>query len=106
MSCAGLGLKQGDRVTTMMPNGPEAAVAYFGFSQFCTYAPLNPKLTDAELSFEFEDLPAVACVLLRNEPSGMPQAVAQRLAVPLIELSPDKQTCGLYTIGCARVPRW
>ena len=46
------GVAQGTRVCFVAANGPEAAVAFLTFSLFCTYAPLNAKLTEAEVEFE------------------------------------------------------
>ena len=61
-----LGIGQGDRLCASIPNGPEAALAFLSMSMYCTYAPLNPALTAAEVEFEFEDLPAKA-VIVQND---------------------------------------
>ena len=47
-----LGIGQGDRLCASIPNGPEAALAFLACSVYCTFAPLNPALTAAELEFE------------------------------------------------------
>ena len=51
--------------------GPEALTAFLAFSLACTYAPLNRALTEAELVFEFEDLPAKALVVMRGVGEGL-----------------------------------
>merc|ERR1719226_410357 len=58
-----LGLGRTDRLCTAIPNGVEAAVAFFAFSLRCTFAPLNIGLSRDEYEFEFVDLPAKALVV-------------------------------------------
>ena len=73
------GILPKDRLCTVMPNGPEAAVAFLGFSLFCTFAPLNPTMREADYEFEFEDLPVpgqdanLFVVVMRDEVSVQEQ---------------------------------
>merc|ERR1719161_771517 len=64
------GVGKTDRVCTMIHNGPNAAVAFLVFPLYCTFAPLNPELSEAEAKFEFEDLPCHTLILEQHNSSG------------------------------------
>jgi acyl-coenzyme A synthetase/AMP-(fatty) acid ligase len=96
---------QPDRLCTIIPNCPESAVCFLAMSQYCTYAPLNIELTEAELEFEVDDLPAKALVIMCEE--GLQGAnarivqVARKTNVPVIELVPCNVTVGLFSLKWA-----
>ena len=105
------GILPKDRLCTAMPNGPEAAVAFLGFSLFCTFAPLNPAMREADYEFEFEDLPVpgedanLFVVVMRDEHCEPAVAVACRMGLPIIELVPNKQRgAGLFTLQWLKNP--
>ncbi|MEL6161916.1 MAG: AMP-binding protein [Cyanobacteria bacterium J06627_32] len=83
-----LGIERNDRVAVALPNGPEAAVAFLTLSAGATYAPLNPGYRANEYEFYLTDLGAKALILQPGvaEPA---RAVAQQLAIPVLELSPS-----------------
>lgn len=83
-----LGLTREDRVAVVMPNGPEAAVAFLGMSLYCTYAPLNPGLKPSEFEFEYEDMPAKALVIMEGSSGAVAANVAKRRGLPIIDLVP------------------
>lgn len=102
-----LGLERTDRLCTAIPNGPEAAVAFFAFALRCTFAPLNIGLSRDEYEFEFMDLPAKALVvqdkdtLSEDDQAHTANAVgvARKTKVEkLLELFPSKDIAGLFTL--------
>lgn len=93
------GISKADRVCTMMRNGPEAAVCFLVFPTRCTFAPLNPALTEAEVDFEFEDLPCHSLVLMGNAlHQAMPLKVAKRRGVQVLDLTPSVDVVGLFRL--------
>ena len=86
-----------DRLCVVIPNGPEAAVAFLGFHLYCQYAPLNPNLKAKEYTFEFEDLPAKAVVVLRGAVCQLALDMALQLKLPVIEMV-VQQPAGLFTL--------
>jgi len=102
-----VGMDRSDRLCTAIPNGPEAAVAFFAFSLRCTFAPLNIGLSRDEFEFEFLDLPAKALVVQDKETlseqdqaqTGTAIGVARKAKVEkLLELFPSKEIAGLFTL--------
>lgn len=95
------GIGPTDRVAVAIPNGPEAASALLAFTHACTYAPLNPRLTHAELAFELEDLPAKAVVVQRGERehnNGRIIEVARAMRLPILELVPSAIHAGEWEL--------
>ncbi|MDJ1183276.1 condensation domain-containing protein [Roseofilum casamattae] len=98
-SLAALGIKNGDRVCSAIPNGPEAAVAFLSMAQECVFAPINIAYTEKQVLFELEDLSAVALILQRGRAENEKlQACAEGIGVRVIELVPDTETCGIFTL--------
>ncbi|NEP80319.1 MAG: AMP-binding protein [Okeania sp. SIO3B3] len=97
-----LGIKITDRVCAATPNGPEAATAFLSLAQQCVFAPISTSLTEKHVQFELEDLGAVALVLQRGEANNTEnaklKACAESLGVRVIELIPDTEVCGLFTL--------
>jgi len=102
-----LGLERTDRLCTAIPNGPEAAVAFFAFALRCTFAPLNIGLSREEYEFEFLDLPAKALVVQDKDSlseedqtqSGNAIGVARKAKVEkLLELFPSTEIAGLFSL--------
>lgn len=83
----GVGLGRGERVAMVLPEGPEAAVAFLGLASATGCAPLNPSYQEAEFEYYFSDLGVRALVL--EDGSGSPASkAARRLGIPVIELKP------------------
>ncbi|HET9596509.1 MAG TPA: AMP-binding protein, partial [Anaeromyxobacteraceae bacterium] len=80
-----LGIGRGDRVATVLGNGPEAAAAFLCVAAGATAAPLNPAYRADEFRFYLEDLRARALVVEAGVDSPA-RAVANELSVPVIEL--------------------
>jgi acyl-CoA synthetase (AMP-forming)/AMP-acid ligase II len=93
-----LGVGRNDRVAIVLPNGPEMAAAFVSIAAGATTAPLNPAYRAEEFEFYLTDLKAKALVLDAASESPA-RAVAQKLGVPLIELSPQRdQGAGAFTL--------
>lgn len=58
MRLVAAGLKPGDVVALVMPNGPEMAILFLAAATVATAAPLNPCYREAELAFYLDDLGA------------------------------------------------
>lgn len=85
---ASLGVGAGDRVATLVPNGPDAATVFLAVGAAATCAPLNPAYREAELKFYLEDLEARALVVRHGDPSPA-ATVARERGIPVIALVPD-----------------
>jgi acyl-CoA synthetase (AMP-forming)/AMP-acid ligase II/acyl carrier protein len=86
-----MGIGRNDRVSIVLPNGPEMAVAFLGAASTAAAAPLNPTYRAAEFDFYLSDLGAKALIV----PSGSDSpaiAAAEALGIPIIELSADLQS--------------
>jgi len=60
---AAYGIRRGDRVAIVLPQGPEAIVTILGAGVAATAAPLNPSFTEDEFRFYFDDVSARALVV-------------------------------------------
>jgi amino acid adenylation domain-containing protein len=93
-----LGLGRHDCVALVLPQGPEMAVAFLAVATGATCAPLNPAYRANEFAFYLTDLRAKA-VLVEADTDSPVRAVAQALAVPIIELAPIREAeAGLFTL--------
>jgi acyl-coenzyme A synthetase/AMP-(fatty) acid ligase len=96
---AALGLFQGSRVVSLLPNGPIAATAHMVISQYCVHAPLNVNLVDSEMAFEFSDLPADAIVVQKGEAINVRVlTLAAEMNKPVIELVPSASELGCFAL--------
>ena len=101
---ASIALGPDDRLCAALPNGPAAACAFLALSQTCTYAPVNRRLTAAELAFELDDLPAKALLVQRGVDNTTALGVAVRVGVPVLELVPAAAEDGRFTLAWASRP--
>ena len=93
-----LGVGRNDRVALVLPQGPEMAVAFLAVASVATCAPLNPAYQANEFALYLTDLQANAVIVQAGVDSPA-RAVAQSLAVPIIELTPMVDAAaGLYTL--------
>jgi oxalate---CoA ligase len=79
------GINRGDRIALVLPNGPEAAIAFLAVSVSAICAPLNPNYQASEFQFYLEDLNAKAIILLANEPTAARQ-VAEAMGIEIFTL--------------------
>jgi len=91
------GIGTGHTVASVIPDGPEAAVAFLAIASTAIAAPLNPAYRESELGFYLEDLGARAVVLPAG---GAPEArrAAMALGVAIFDLVPDPTVAGLFTL--------
>ncbi|HYL77034.1 MAG TPA: AMP-binding protein [Bryobacteraceae bacterium] len=85
-SLTALGLGPGDCIATVLPDGPEAAVAILAISAFAACAPINAACQPGELELHLRTLVPSAVVILSG--AEVPSRVAKSLGLPLIEISP------------------
>ena len=83
-----LGIRRGDRVAMVLPNGPEMAAAFIAIGCHTTVAPLNPAYRREEFEYYLSDLGAAAVVLEQGAKSPAADA-ANRLGIRRIELTAD-----------------
>jgi oxalate---CoA ligase len=80
------GINRGDRIALVLPNGPEAAIAFLAVSSSAIAAPLNPNYQAAEFQFYLEDLNAKAVILLADDPTPARQ-VAEAMGIAIFTLT-------------------
>ena len=92
------GVRRNDRVAIVLPNGPEMAAAFVAVASGATAAPLNPAYTADEFAFYLNDLKAKA-LLVEAAGSSPAVAVAEKLGIPVLTLSPEKDGgAGAFTL--------
>eukprot|EP01046_Picozoa_sp_COSAG06_P017415 COSAG06_NODE_1183_length_10357_cov_17.781244_4_plen_558_part_00 len=92
------GVPHGARVCVALPSGPESATALFAFTSRGCYAPLSDRHTALELSAELAELRPSALVVEAGATAAPPAAAAAALGIRVVELVPDKETSGLFTL--------
>jgi acyl-CoA synthetase (AMP-forming)/AMP-acid ligase II len=98
-SLRALGAGRNDRVAIVLPNGPEMAVSFLAAASGCTAAPLNPAYRAEEIEFYLNDLSARLLIVEAGRPSPAVE-VAQRLGIPVVQLSPDvAAAAGTFTLS-------
>jgi acyl-CoA synthetase (AMP-forming)/AMP-acid ligase II len=95
-----LGIGRGDRVAIVLPNGPEMASAYVAVASASASCPLNPAYRADEFEFYLSDLNAKA-LLVEKGSSSPAVAVAQKLGVRVLELTPTGEGSGAFTLAPA-----
>ena len=80
------GLRHGQPVAVVLPNGPDMATAFLSVAAFTASAPLDPRLPYKELVFALGDLGARALIVLPNDTSAAASAAAS-LGLPVLELT-------------------
>lgn len=100
---AGLGVRRGDRVATLLPNTLELVTAYFACAKLGAVAvPLSPLLTAAGLSTLLADAAPLVVVADRRQRSVL-DPVRQNLAAPcsivLTDAAPDDEAAGYQSFA-------
>ena len=105
---ASLGLGAGDRIATVLPDGPEAAVALVTITSHAVCAPLDPRCRPIEFAQRLSELEAAAVVVPAGSDSPVVD-VARRQGVAVLELTPTSSDVagvfGLSGDGGVRRPR-
>jgi len=90
------GVKAGDRVALVLPNGPEFAIAFFAILKLgATPAPLNPLVRSEELAAFKEDLKPKLIIDRVNTDQGLHETISEVSSASLI----------LYTSGSTGTPK-
>ena len=101
----GLGLGRNARVAVVLPNGPEAAVAFLAVAACATCAPLNPALR----AREFDQLLAglgVRALVAQDGVDSPAVTAARKRGIPVIRLRPQPESgAGMFTLEGARLGR-
>jgi len=92
------GFGRNDRISVIMPGGPETAVLGIGIMAGFTHAPLNPQYKDLEFREMFSRLSIKAVILQKNHETAA-RAVALSQKIPVIEITPSPNKAGIFTIG-------
>lgn len=96
LSAVGIGHK--DRVAVVLPDGPEAAVAFVSLASHITMAPLNPAYRAKEFEFYLSDL-NVKALIVHSEIASPAVEVAQARGIPVIKLQPLlEEEAGLFLL--------
>jgi len=82
------GIRRGDRVGIVLPNGPEMAVAFLSAAVIAAAAPLNPAYSETEFEFYLSDLDAKGIIVQRGIDTAA-RAAAKKLGVTVFELCTD-----------------
>ncbi len=102
---ASFGVRRGDRVAVVLPNGPEMAVTCLGAAAAAACAPLNPGYRAPEFEFYLSDLQAKALIVPEGSESPA-VSVARALGIAVLELAPNlEQPAGAFTLHGARPPQ-
>ena len=97
-----LGLQRHDRVALVLPNGPELAVAALTLAAGVTCVPLNPAYSADEYTGHLTDL-RVHTLIVQRGVATPARTAAQAHGLRILELCPQAETAGLFTL--ANTPR-
>jgi oxalate---CoA ligase len=89
------GIGRNDRVAIVLPNGPEAAIAFLAVTQVATAAPLNPAYREDEFRFYMNDLGAKALITLGGDAAAAHAAAGNDVLRPALT-----GAAGSYTFEC------
>ena len=78
------GIRRNDRVAIVLPNGPEAAIAFLAVAACATAAPLNPAYREDEFRFYMDDLGAKALITLEGDAAAAHAAAGDVLRLALV----------------------
>lgn len=94
------GIAKGDRVGSLIPNGPESGSCFLGCAAWCTYAPLNPASSAEEIHGEMQNVRAKAIIVQAGESNEAAIKVAQQLNMLVLEITPDPVVCATFSMKC------
>jgi acyl-CoA synthetase (AMP-forming)/AMP-acid ligase II/thioesterase domain-containing protein/acyl carrier protein len=81
------GFGRGDRIGILHSGGPDMLFLLFGITGGATPVPLNPKVTEQELTVDFRQR-AVQALVVEAGFETPARSVAQQLGIPIIEATP------------------
>ncbi len=95
----GFGIGPTDRIAAVLPNGPEAAVAFLSVGCSAVAVPLNPAYTEAEIAFHLQHL-KVRAVLVPAGTNGHAVDVARSHGCSVITLRSRNSAAGTFDLWC------
>ena len=97
------GLLDGDRISILLPNGPELAVAVVSvITRWCA-APINPTNTWQEIKSELLSTQAKAIIILAGASANEAALkAADSLGIGVLVITPNDSTCGLFRLSVLR----
>eukprot|EP00804_Cyclotella_cryptica_P003579 CCRYP_002201-RB/>CCRYP_002201-RB protein AED:0.01 eAED:0.01 QI:485/1/1/1/0.85/0.62/8/1917/1082 len=97
------GLEEGCRVSIIIPNGPELAVAIVSvLSRWCA-APINPNITKEEIRSELLSTKAKAIIILAGAAvNAAALGAAEDIGLAVLVATPSKGTSGLFSTSMLR----
>lgn len=98
----GSGLRPEDRVVGQVPDGPEAAIVFLAVTNICTYAPLAPGLTAAEVAAALDVLDPAAVLVAEDLDTPLRRLAAERDVIVLELGAPADAPAGTVTLTCTR----
>ena len=87
---ASMGIRRGDRVATVLPNGLPAIVSFLAASVAGTAAPLNPGYREDEFSFYLEDTGAKILLCTARWRGCCAQSRRQQSGIPVYSLETER----------------
>ncbi len=95
---AGFGIRKGDRISLVMPNGPEMVTAFLAVTAIAACAPLNPAYSVEEFRFYLTDLQAKAVIVTEGLSTQVVQA-AQEMRIPVIwQRTAEQDPAGIFSL--------
>lgn len=93
-----MGYGPGERISPILPNGPEMAVAFLAVASAFTCVPLNPAYREKELEIYLSETKAGAVIAPSG--AGTPATAAARSrGLPIITLTPEGDVAGAFTLA-------
>jgi len=97
-SLRALGVKRGDRVAIVLPNGPVMATAFLTVASCASTAPLNPAYRREEFDFYLADLKPKLLIVFKDEETPAREAAAA-LGIRVVEaVTQDGAAAGAFTL--------
>jgi acyl-CoA synthetase (AMP-forming)/AMP-acid ligase II/thioesterase domain-containing protein len=94
-----VGVRRGDRVALVIPNGPEMAAALLATAAGAAAAPLNPAYRSREFDFYLTELDPKVLITQKGFESPA-RALADDRGIPVLELSSDESdAAGLFELS-------
>jgi acyl-CoA synthetase (AMP-forming)/AMP-acid ligase II len=96
----GIDIGKADKVVTVLPNGPEAAVGCLAVASGAVCAPLNPAYSEAEFEFYLRDLAPKALIVSSEAPGPVPD-IAHALGIRVLKLKIlNDRPAGVFQLEC------
>ena len=93
-----MGYGKNDRFIAVLPNGPEAALAFVSIAAGFTYVPLNPLMSATDYEYAIETIKPVAVIVQKGEDNPI-KAIASKHNIPLINLVPTEDGhAGMFSL--------